>query len=116
IPYEKTGELYRSCDAGLVMMFTRHPSYLPFEMMACGCSVVSNRNPWTEWFLKEGQNCCLADASATSIADALEEMLLNDALRNRLTLQAIREIAKTFSDWNAEFDKLFNWMGTVKKD
>jgi len=115
IPYEKTGQLYRSCDAGLVMMFTRHPSYLPFEMMACGCSVVSNRNPWTEWFLKDGQNCYLSEASATSIADTLEEVLSNDALRNRLSLQAIQNITENFSNWDAEFQKLLNWMGAAKE-
>ena len=42
LPYEDTGALYRACDAGLVAMATRHPSYLPFELMASGAVVVTN--------------------------------------------------------------------------
>lgn len=45
LPYAETADLYRTCHVGLVMMMTKHPSYLPFELMACGCSVVSNINP-----------------------------------------------------------------------
>ncbi|MCJ7696678.1 MAG: glycosyltransferase [Anaerolineaceae bacterium] len=116
IPYEKTGDVYRSCDAGLVMMFTRHPSYLPFEMMACGCGVVSNRNPWTEWFLRDGQNCYLADSSATSIADTLEEALINESLRATITTRASQEITQHYSDWHAEFKKVFAWMSSNKSD
>ena len=33
---EEVAALYRSCDIGLVFMFTKHPSYQPFEFMASG--------------------------------------------------------------------------------
>ena len=110
ISYEKTADLYRACDAGLVMMFTRHPSYLPFELMACGCCVVSNRNPWTGWFLKDGENCLLSDASATSLADRLEEALLNEDLRQKIVNSASQVILKDHQDWDREFEQLFTWM------
>lgn len=109
--YEQTADLYRACDAGLVMMFTRHPSYLPFELMACGCCVVSNRNPWTGWFLRDGENCLLSDASATSLADRLEEALLNESFRQKITGTANEVIAHDHQDWDKEFEQLFTWMG-----
>ena len=111
LPYAETGALYRTCDAGLVMMFTRHPSYLPFELMACGCCVVSNRNPHTQWFLHDGENCLLADASATNLADQLEEALLNASLRSAIIARASQDITRHYSNWQAEFEKVFAWMG-----
>ena len=44
LPYAATGALYRSCTAGVALMMTCHPSYLPFELMACGALVVTNSN------------------------------------------------------------------------
>jgi glycosyltransferase involved in cell wall biosynthesis len=69
LEYRQTADLYRTCHAGLVMMFTRHPSYLPLELMASGSLVVTNTNPATRWLLQDGENCRLAEASATSLAD-----------------------------------------------
>ena len=72
LSYTQTADLYRTCDAGLVLMFTRHPSYLPLELMASGCLVVTNRNPATQWLLRDRENCLLAQSSATCLAAALE--------------------------------------------
>jgi len=113
--FEKTADLYRACDAGLVMMFTRHPSYLPFELMACGCCVVSNRNPWTGWFLEDGENCLLSDGSATSLADRLEEALLNEDLRGKITGSASQVIVHGHKDWDREFEQLFTCMKTRRE-
>lgn len=108
--YEQTAELYRGCQAGLVMMFTRHPSYLPFELMASGCLVVSNRNPATSWLLKDGQNCLLSEASASSLAETLEKALLDEPARQQITAQAAQEIQRHYSDWNREFEKVYRYM------
>ncbi|MBI2715626.1 MAG: glycosyltransferase family 4 protein [Rhizobiales bacterium] len=71
LPYERTGDLYRSCHIGLTMMMTKHPSYLPLELMACGCLVVANDNPANAWLLKGGTNCLLAPPSISAIAETL---------------------------------------------
>ena len=110
LPYEETGDLYRSCDAGFVMMFTRHPSYLPFEMMACGCSVVTNYNPWTTWLLKDGENCLLSLPSATSLADRLEEALLDEELRLKIGKTSSQLIKSQFSNWHEQLEKVYGWM------
>jgi glycosyltransferase involved in cell wall biosynthesis len=110
LTYEQTAELYRTCHAGLVMMFTRHPSYLPFELMASGCLVVTNYNPATTWFLKDGQNCRLANTSATCVADIMEEALLDDEQRKRMTRFAAHQIKTDFGDWNTQIEKIYRYM------
>lgn len=71
LKYHETADLYRSCHIGFSMMMTRHPSYLPFEFMACGGLFVSNDNRANHWLLADGKNCLLAPASAPAIAERL---------------------------------------------
>lgn len=107
---QQTADLYRQCDAGLVMMFTRHPSYLPFELMASGALVVSNYNPATTWFLKDRENCLLSEGSATCLADTLEEALTNTKNRQQITLNALENIRTSYTDWEASFEKIYHFM------
>ncbi|RTE08163.1 glycosyltransferase [Paenibacillus whitsoniae] len=108
LPYKSTGDLYRQCHVGLAMMMTRHPSYLPFELMASGCLVVANKNPWNTWMLQDGVNCKVAEASVSCIAEAIIDALLNLDERKRLTSQATKLIINERSDWNKEFQKLLS--------
>ena len=110
LDYEDTAELYRGCDVGMIVMFTRHPSYLPFELMASGCLVVSNFNPATAWFLKDMENCMLSRASATSLAETLEEALLKNQERKRITANATRLIREEFSDWDHQIESIYQYM------
>jgi 2-polyprenyl-3-methyl-5-hydroxy-6-metoxy-1,4-benzoquinol methylase/glycosyltransferase involved in cell wall biosynthesis len=107
--YDKTAELYRHCDAGFVLMFTRHPSYIPFELMASGCLVVTNNNPANTWLLKDRVNCILSPPSASSLCEALEEGLVNTAQRLTLVRNAKMTIDH-YTDWNREFEKIFAFM------
>jgi glycosyltransferase involved in cell wall biosynthesis/GT2 family glycosyltransferase len=107
--YRETGALYRACDAGVVAMKTRHPSYLPMELMACGAAVVTNRNPYTAWLLRDRENCILAETSASAIAESLEEVLRDTALRARLA-DASSEVVGRYSDWAAEAEKIYRFM------
>jgi cellulose synthase/poly-beta-1,6-N-acetylglucosamine synthase-like glycosyltransferase/glycosyltransferase involved in cell wall biosynthesis len=110
VRYEETAALYRRCDAGVVMMMTCHPSYLPLELMACGALVISNRNPRTSWLLKDRVNCLLAENSATSIADSICEGLLDDDLRNRLTQEALRFVLADYSRWDEQAEKIYRYI------
>jgi glycosyltransferase involved in cell wall biosynthesis len=96
------------------MMFTRHPSYLPFELMASGCLVVTNFNPATTWLLKDGDNCLLAEASPTCLADTLEAGLLNIVKRNQITAAASRNIQTNYSNWNVQIEKIYQFMCAPK--
>jgi glycosyltransferase involved in cell wall biosynthesis len=110
LEFEQTAELYRSCHAGFVMMFTRHPSYLPFELMASGSLVITNENPATAWFLKDGENCWLSLPSATCFADTLERALTDEAGRQRITAQALEQIRRSHSNWDIEMEKIYHYM------
>ena len=107
--YRETGALYRACDAGLVAMETRHPSYLPLELMACGATVVTNRNPDTSWLLRDRENCVLSEMSPSALAESLEETLRDTALRARLA-EASADVVARYSDWAAQTEKIYQFM------
>jgi glycosyltransferase involved in cell wall biosynthesis len=108
--YRQTATLYRKCDAGLVMMMTCHPSYLPLELMACGALVISNRNPHTGWLLQDRVNCLLAEASPSRIADAVEEGLEDRGLRERLIQESHRLVLEQYSRWDEQAEKIYQYM------
>jgi O-antigen biosynthesis protein len=110
LSYEQTAELYRTCDAALVLMFTRHPSYLPFELMASGCLVVTNYNPATTWLLADSENCLLTVRSVTCIADALQRALEDQKIRDAITFNASKEIRESYSDWDQEIERIYQFM------
>jgi glycosyltransferase involved in cell wall biosynthesis len=107
---KQAAALYRTCDAGLVMMFTKHPSYLPFELMASGCLVVTNKNRATEWLLEDGVNCLLTEATPSCIAETLERGLMNDAGRERIVRRARSLVESRFSSWDEEMEKMYGFM------
>ena len=110
LDYRLTGPLYRTCDAGVSLMMTSHPSYPPLELMACGALVVSNRNPRTAWFFKDRVNCLLAENSSSALADAVEEGLQNRVLRKDITERAADTIAKHHSQWDLQAEKIYQYM------
>ena len=79
-------DLYSQCDVALVLSLT-NASLLPLELMACGCTVVSNRGANVEWLLNE-DIATLADASPEALADAVCALLADDNRRNELSLRA----------------------------
>lgn len=114
LSYHQTAELYRTCDVGLAMMFTKHPSYLPFELMASGCLVVSNVNPATTWFLRDEINSLLSIPSADCIAERLMQGLQNKALRQRLVQTALTNIREKHTNWGDEVTRVYTYMCNAK--
>jgi glycosyltransferase involved in cell wall biosynthesis len=98
LPPNRLGALYRSCDAALVLSHT-NLSLVPLELMACGCAVVSNSGPNTEWLLNEN-NARLANADPVSLSNALIGVLQNDEARRRLSANAFAFAEAT--DWQRE--------------
>ncbi|MFO0957366.1 MAG: glycosyltransferase [Isosphaeraceae bacterium] len=109
LTFEQTGDLYRSCDIGMVLMFTRHPSYLPLEFMASGCLVVTNRNPATGWLLKDGENCLLVEPTVDSLADALERGL-DESIRRPIIRNAHEMIRDHYADWDAQIERTWQFV------
>jgi O-antigen biosynthesis protein len=92
------GALYRSCDVALVLSHT-NLSLLPLELMACGCAVVSNEGPNTEWLLTD-QTVRLAKPDPESLAEAIIELLGSDKVRLRI-IEAGLAFAQS-TDWTRE--------------
>lgn len=110
LPYRETGALYRRSHIGLVMMMTHHPSYLPFELMGCGSLVVANRNAGNSWLLKDRENCLLAPASATALAETLIDAVENWDAYNAIRERAVLDITTRHADWNRELENAFAYV------
>ncbi len=114
LPYAETGNLYRSCHVGFVMMMTKHPSYLPFELMACGSLVVANHNVANTWLLKDGENCLLSPASASCLAETLSFALDNYDILDNIRKHATHTIHSNHADWDKGFDEVSAFMFQLK--
>jgi glycosyltransferase involved in cell wall biosynthesis len=82
------GARYREADIGLSISLT-NLSLVPLEMMACGCVVVEIDSPRCEGTLINRENSLLADPTADGIADAICELLGNDALYEKLCVNGV---------------------------
>ncbi len=110
LDYQATGELYRHCDIGMALTVSRHPSYLPLELMACGVPVVAFDNPWGHWLLRDGENCLLAKRTADSLTDRLEKLVIDPSLRKRLADQGLADIAAHHSDWDKALSGIYGYL------
>jgi glycosyltransferase involved in cell wall biosynthesis len=112
LTYEQTGDLYRSCDVGLCFMFTKHPSYLPLEMMACGVTVVTNDNPTNHWLFEHGQNALLAAPVVSSVVEQLRRAITDDELRRRISQTAAERMVHT--TWEDQVDRVYESLVQVR--
>ena len=110
LPYERTGDLYRSCHVGLAMMMTKHPSYLPFEMMGCGTLVVANRNSANTWLLKDRENCLIAEPTASCLAGTLIDALDNYEAYASIRHRAAEHIRTVHGDWTRTMCEVAEFM------
>lgn len=95
-------EIYAQCDVALVISFS-NLSLLPLELMACGVPVVSNRGPFTEWLLNDG-NAKLCQATVDDLANGLCDLLEDHKQYARLREQGIRTAMQT--SWLDEAKKM----------
>jgi glycosyltransferase involved in cell wall biosynthesis len=110
LPYAETGNLYRSCHAGFVMMMTKHPSYLPFELMACGAIVVTNYNEANTWLLKDGENCLLSPPTASCLSETLSYALDHYESLDFIRQRAADQILTETDDWDSSLGEVANFM------
>lgn len=105
LPYEKTADLYREIDVGLCFMFTKHPSYLPLELMASGVTVVTNDNPANHWLLKHEENCLLAEPTFSGVLEQLRRAVRDNAARGRISATAAQRMRTT--TWEQQVDQVY---------
>jgi glycosyltransferase involved in cell wall biosynthesis len=100
LSYEQTGDLYRACDIGVVAMATRHPSYLPFELMACGAVTITNRSRYTDWLLKDGENAFLFEMSRSSVSETIISAVRDPSARAKISATASTLVQSKYNDWD----------------
>ncbi|CAA9341823.1 MAG: O-antigen biosynthesis protein rfbC, partial [uncultured Frankineae bacterium] len=110
LDYRATGELYRTCDVGMALTVSKHPSYLPLELMACGVPVVAFDNPWGHWVLEDGRNSLLAKRTVDGLVDSLERAVLDYELRSRLRRGALETIAASHSAWQPALQGIYPYL------
>lgn len=110
LTYHQTADLYRTCHAGAVLMLTRHPSYIPLELMASGALVITNRNHWTEWLLRDKENCLLSHTTASCLAETIEKGLTDRALRQRITGPAAAMVRERYGKWEDEIARIYEFL------
>ncbi|PJE65217.1 hypothetical protein COU91_02795 [Candidatus Saccharibacteria bacterium CG10_big_fil_rev_8_21_14_0_10_47_8] len=104
---EEVGDLYRSCDIGFVFMLSKHPSYQPFEFMACGMATVTNRNEDNLWLFRDRENCLLAEPSPADMAEKISILVDSPALRKKIAKEGQRSIN---FDWDTELQKIWDYI------
>jgi len=105
---EEVANLYRRSSAGLCFMQTPHPSYQPFEYMACGCPTVTNRNPAHRWLLRDGENCILTESTVSSVAQAVVRVVTDEALRRRIIAAGLETVKH--NSWERQIELVFDFI------
>ena len=104
---KETGNLYRTCDIGIALSAT-NLSYLPVELMASGCPVVTNQGPQVEWFCKNQENALVVPPTPQCIFKAVELLINNTELRAQLIKKGLETIHAT--TWEQEMDKIYHYI------
>ena len=99
---QRLADLFRTCDLALVLSMT-NLSLMPLELMGSAVPVVSNSGPWTEWLLHQDY-AMLAHASISTLADAMQSLLLDDTQRARLGAAGLAFAEST--SWSREGDAM----------
>lgn len=105
---EAVAELYRKSDIGLVFMFTKHPSYQPFEFMACGCATVTNFNSANGWLLKDGENAMVSEPEPSCLVEKISALIEDKKLREKIVKNGLKEIKK--HNWDDECEKIYQYI------
>ncbi len=80
---EDLANLFSRSDVGVVFSLS-NPSFVPLEMMACGCAVTELASERFEGILHHNEDAWLVEVNAEKVADGVCELLENNALRHRL--------------------------------
>ncbi len=100
--------LYTQSHIGVCCMFSKHPSYQPFEYLSSGMAVVTNVNPSTAWFLRHEENCLLSEPFPSVLAETIGRFIEDPEIRAK-TASAGAELVASF-DWETEFARVWRFM------
>lgn len=97
IPFEELIARLQKTDVFVIPSSQEGLCVSGLEAMACGCPVVSTRCGGPTDYVKEGENGYLVDFNADEFADKIVSICENRALRDKLSLGALREIEENYS-------------------
>lgn len=110
VPYDKIDEFYKKADGIVYASTCENMPNILIESMASGLPIIcSNKQPMPE-FLKESGYYFDAK-NVESIANAIEEMLLNPEKRETLAKKNIEEVKKYA--WEGTADETFNFIKKI---
>ena len=92
---DELADVFSQCDVALVLSLT-NASLMPPELMACGCTVVSNCGANVEWLINDDV-AVLTDATPEAMTEAVCGLLQDDA--RRAALSARGEAFARGLDW-----------------
>jgi GT2 family glycosyltransferase len=110
LDYRETGNLYRTCDVGVALTVSEHPSYLPLELMASGVAVVAFDNPAGHWLLRDNENCLLTRRTSDDLCRQLERVVLDHELRRALAGRGLRDIDESYSSWDKALSGIYEYL------
>lgn len=105
---EDTAKLYKTCDYGIVLMFTKHPSYIPLELMSCGVIVITNHNKYTSWLFKNRTNCISVEPIPYKIISEIRWLEYNPKIKEKIRFKAKEDIKRM--TWDKAFSKVNNYL------
>jgi O-antigen biosynthesis protein len=101
--FSDVAALYRGSHIGLCFMFSKHPSYQPFEMIASGCVVVTNENESTSWFFRNEENCLISPPTVPEVSSALTRLISDYDLWGRIRSSAMNSLST--QSWDEVIDE-----------
>lgn len=97
VPNAELPGLLNSCDIFVLpSLYEGHPKAL-LEAMACGLPVIGTRVPGTRELIQNGENGLLCETDAASIRSAIERLIDDAVLREKLGKAARSFIEKQFT-------------------
>jgi GT2 family glycosyltransferase/glycosyltransferase involved in cell wall biosynthesis len=109
LDYRATGAIYRETDIGLTMQISRHPSYLPLELMSSGVTMVAPDSIWFDWLFDDEGNSLTVMRSLADVVEKLDRLVRDTELRKRLQAEALETIATSHSDWDSAFGGIYDY-------
>ncbi|MGN6759861.1 MAG: rhamnosyltransferase WsaF family glycosyltransferase [Leifsonia sp.] len=110
LDYRATGRLYRETDIGITLQISRHPSYLPLELMASRVAMVVPDSPWFRWLFTPGENAQTTMMTYEEVVAALDGLVRDAETRRRIAAAGEATIDAAHSDWDAALDGIYDFL------
>lgn len=114
LDYRATGALYRETDIGVTMQISRHPSYLPLELMSSGVAMIAPDSHWFRWLFRGGRNSLLTRRTYDDLVSNLDTLIRDKQLRESISREGLDTIAESHSDWDAALGGIYEYMSNPR--